>query len=84
MEKFKVDLTRGAEKELQDLPSKEIVRILAELRGLEINAFPSNSKKLVGQDGCYRLRKGNYRILYEVNRNWIKITNILHRKEAYR
>ena len=50
------------------------------------NPFPYDSKKLKANENAYRIRVGNYRILYEVFKQnlIIKIVRVAHRKDAYK
>lgn len=52
---------------------------------LELKNFPdvSNMKKLTNFEPSYRVRIGNYRILFDVNEDIIEIGRILHRQESY-
>jgi mRNA interferase RelE/StbE len=58
-------------------------RICSALALLEENPMPAGIKKLSGRNG-YRLRVGNYRILYNVRDEKIIITDILPRGQAYK
>jgi mRNA interferase RelE/StbE len=62
---------------------KEIITKIEELKQ---NPFPENSKKMLGTENLYRLRKGNYRILYSIYKTYlvIEIVKIGHRKDVYR
>ena len=50
------------------------------------NPFPSGIKKLEGEDGLYRLRVGDYRVLYQVQGKVlvVLIVGVGHRREVYR
>ena len=63
---YQVRINRPAEKELDDLQSNLPTRIIDRLLQLEQNPRPYGVKKLQGQE-AYRLRVGNYRILYTIN-----------------
>jgi mRNA interferase RelE/StbE len=82
--KYQVTLARGAEKELSRLPQKMQLRIAGVLALLAVNPFPPNSKKLSGRDG-YRIRTSQYRILYNVEKDVLKILvlRIGHRRDVY-
>ena len=82
---FEVRLKRSAEKELSRLPSKLRERIERRLLLLEDSPFPSGAKRLQGNDR-FRLRVGDYRVLYEVNHalQVIEIVAIGHRRDVYR
>jgi mRNA interferase RelE/StbE len=82
---YQVRINRSAEKELDALQSNLRDRIINRLLQLEENPRPYGVKKLQGQE-AYRLRVGNYRILYTVNdaEQLLIIYAIGHRREVYR
>jgi len=63
-----VEVQQPAEKELVALPSQVRKRIARALRALKDNPFPHGVKKLKARDG-YRIRVGDYRILFRVDRD---------------
>jgi mRNA interferase RelE/StbE len=82
---YTVKLKRSAEKELDNLPTKIHDKVINILLSLKENPFPRNSKKLRGREG-YRIRVGDYRILYlidEPDKN-IEVISVAHRREVYR
>ncbi len=82
---YTVKLKRSAEKELDNLPTKIHDKVVNILLSLKENPFPRNFKKLRGREG-YRIRVGDYRILYlidESDKN-IEVISVAHRKEVYR
>jgi mRNA interferase RelE/StbE len=58
--------------------------ILKAIEGLEVNARPAGYIKLKGRDG-YRIRSGNYRIIYDIidNELIVDIIKLGHRKDIY-
>ena len=82
---YDVYLKKSAEKELKSLPDKLHDRIVNIILSLKANPLPPNAKKLHGRDG-FRVRVGDYRILYIVSREEkkIEVVSIAHRKEVYR
>ena len=82
---YTVKLKRSAEKELDNLPAKIYDKVINLLLSLKENPFPRNSKKLRGREG-YRIRVGDYRIVYTIGEsdNNIEVISIAHRKEVYR
>jgi mRNA interferase RelE/StbE len=82
---YQIIVKRTAEKELDALPSSVRDRIAVRLLRLEEDPRPSGSLKLQGQDG-YRLRVGDYRVLYSVDdrTQLITIFAIGHRREVYK
>jgi len=82
---YKIIVKPSAQKDLDKLPDKELKRIASRLEQLRINPRPIGVQKLSDEEG-YRLRSGNYRILFIINdkiKN-IFIFRIKHRKEAYK
>ncbi|HEX9844206.1 MAG TPA: type II toxin-antitoxin system RelE/ParE family toxin [bacterium] len=77
---------RSAEKELRALPKDAIARLVALAESLRENPFPQGTRKLVNSEHAYRLRSGDYRIVYTVegNRLTVEVVRVAHRKEAYR
>lgn len=61
-------------------------RIVGAIDGLALNPRPAGCKKLKGEDGVWRVRVGDYRILYEVrdSRLEVLVIDIANRSEAYR
>jgi mRNA interferase RelE/StbE len=80
-----VNLKRSAERELEHLPKQIHDRMVNILISLKENPLPTGVKKLHGRDG-YRIRVGNYRILYTIDdsQRAVEVFSIAHRKEVYR
>jgi mRNA interferase RelE/StbE len=72
-------------KDLKGVPEKDLKRILSRIKSLGDDPRPAGSEKIAGQD-LYRVRQGNYRILYSIQDNELTIWVIKagHRKEVYR
>lgn len=86
MDSYKVEFTRSAEKELRKIDKSKVAAIYGEIERLEFNPRPYGVKKLVGADRTYRIRVGNYRIVYEIEDDvlLVLIIRIAHRKDVYR
>jgi mRNA interferase RelE/StbE len=86
MASYKLEWKNSAYKELQKLPRTMITRVVAAVSELSNNPFPHGVKKLVGSEFSYRIRVGDYRVVYEVieNRLVIEIVRVRHRKDVYR
>ncbi|MBU1297980.1 MAG: type II toxin-antitoxin system RelE/ParE family toxin [Bacteroidetes bacterium] len=84
--KFSITFKPSASKDIDNLPIEIGKRILFEIEKLQDNPWPLHCKKIVGSKHDWRLRIGNYRVLYEVNdaEQQIRVFRIKHRKEAYR
>jgi mRNA interferase RelE/StbE len=83
---YEIVLLEKAISELYKLPQKEADKIVARIDKLQENPYPKGCKKLQGYDEVYRVRQGNYRILYEVRVKQliIQIIKIGSRKDVYR
>jgi len=66
MEKYEVTFSRSARKELENLNPKLVKRILMKIKSLAINPRPKECEKLKGQTNLWRVRIGNYRIIYSI------------------
>jgi mRNA interferase RelE/StbE len=86
MDSFRVELTRSAEKDLRRIERKTLPRIIAALEGLAANPRPAGCRKLSGSKFTYRIRVGNYRVVYELEEGKliVLVVRIRHRKDAYR
>jgi mRNA interferase RelE/StbE len=80
----------AAKKELQDLPADAIERLISQIREPQIRELsgsprPVGCKKLHGYKSRWRVRVGNYRIVYSIDddRKAVDITRIAHRKDVY-
>ena len=85
MGSYRVEIKRSAGKELEPLPAGDKRRVITRIRGLAHDPRPPGAKKLSGEEK-YRIRQGNYRILYQIHDEIITVVvvRIAHRREAYR
>ena len=83
---FRLTLKTSVEKDLNRIDRSAVPKIISAIEALERNPFPASSKKLIGAQQTYRLRVGDYRVIYIVNRpeREIEVQKVRHRKEAYR
>jgi mRNA interferase RelE/StbE len=81
---YEVSIVRSAEKEMNRLPGTVHTRLSKRILSLEDNPRPRGVRKLSGREE-YRLRVGDYRILYTIDdRNHIvTILAVGHRREVY-
>lgn len=86
MASYRLEFKPSAERELRKLGKSVISRITKSIDGLMDNPFPRQSEKLSGSANAYRIRVGDYRIVYTVENKVLLITviRIGHRKEVYR
>jgi mRNA interferase RelE/StbE len=83
---YRIDVGPPVLRSLRKLPGKLQERLLRAAYRLEADARPAGTRKLAGQKDLYRLRVGEYRIVYHVNDadEVVTITLIAHRREVYR
>jgi mRNA interferase RelE/StbE len=81
--KYHVELKPRAIRDLKEIPQKEGKRIVEKLRLLE-NNLQGDVKRLTNYTPEYRMRVGDWRILFEVEDEKIIVYRIRHRKEAYK
>jgi len=86
MASYQIEIKPSASKELEKLPRPMIARVVAAIWELADNPYPQGVKKLAGFDRTYRIRVGDYRVLYTVyeTRLVIEIIRVAHRKDVYR
>ena len=85
MGKYSIQFRQSVLKDLEVLPKKDVQRILGAIRSLATDPRPPQSQKLSGREQ-YRLRQGDYRILYAIQDDVLIVTvvKVGHRKEVYR
>lgn len=83
---YRVELTPRAKRELGALPSEVRRRCDARILALAGNPRPPGCEKLAGHADRYRVRVGDYRVLYDVADRVLVVTvaRVAHRREAYR
>ncbi len=84
MDRFNVQMTRSAADDLQDIPDKFREQIITSIKLLSVNPLVSGTgiKKLKGfKPPLYRLRSGDYRVLYRITERIITIMRVIDRKE---
>lgn len=83
---FKIDPKGSLEHDLRKIDKQFISKILEAIESLSENPFPVQSIKMKGSESSYRLRVGDYRIIYQVDTS-NKIVTIYyarHRKDVYK
>jgi len=83
---FRIEWKKSTRKDLRKLPASTGGRIVQAVEDLAENPFPHGVEKLSGSQHAYRIRLGDYRIVYEVviELNLIEIQRVRHRKDVYR
>ena len=85
MESFRIYIKPTAVKEIESLPKKDRLRIIAKIKTLAENPRPSGCEKLSGEDK-YRIRQGSYRLVYSIqdDAREVLIVKVGHRRDVYR
>jgi mRNA interferase RelE/StbE len=83
---YAVSLARRAQKDLDKLPGQLFERLLEALAALGEDPRPHGCEKLHGPEDGFRIRAGDYRILYDIDeaRHEVLVLRVKHRREAYR
>ena len=81
---YKLFIEKAVYKQLKNIPERDYQKVVSSIAALADNPRPPGCKKLKGRSG-YRLREGNYRIIYEINDKILTVTVIEagDRKEVY-
>jgi len=85
MAKYRILIKKSVLKDLDAIPKKDVQRIIAAIRALADDPRPPQAKRLSGREQ-YRLRQGDYRILYTIQDDVLVVTvvEVGNRKEIYR
>lgn len=83
---YRVFLLRAAEKDLSRLSARLFDRMLATIQALATDPRPHGCRKLTGSDTDWRIRVGDYRIVYEIDdaAREVRVNRVRHRREVYR
>lgn len=85
MDSYAVELKASARKELESLPDTVLARVVSKLESLTHDQRPAGCKKLKGYKDQWRVRIGDWRIVYIIDDDakLVSVTRIAHRREAY-
>jgi mRNA interferase RelE/StbE len=83
--KYAVDVKASARKELDALPNRVLARVIHKIEGLAQIPRPAGCKKLIGYADQWRVRVGDWRVVYIIDdaATRISITRIAHRRDVY-
>jgi len=86
MASYEIQWKHSAEKDLRGIDRQFITRILEAIDSLSDDPFPAHHRKLLGSESSYRIRIGDYRVIYQVDleNKIIIIYHVRHRKDIYR
>ena len=85
MAKYELGIKPPARRELEKLSDALIARMIPKIEGLATDPRPAGCKKLHGHSDMWRIRVGDYRIVYIVDDEYksVSVTRIAHRREVY-
>jgi mRNA interferase RelE/StbE len=85
MVSYRVEFTRSAEKDLRRIDKSRVPTIYDEIERLAADPRPHGVKKLAGADRTYRIRVGDYRVVYEIEdyELLVLVIRVAHRKDVY-
>jgi len=86
MADYTITFVRSAEKQLQTLDSKIVSRVFPKIENLSTNPRPQGCLKLTGENNLWRIKIGDYRVIYTIDDKLkqIDIVSIRHRRDVYR
>ena len=86
MAKYKIEISRSAEKQLKKLPKDDQKRVVDAILRLGDDSFPRGARKLSGYEDVFRIRVGRFRVLYSASETKliVIVLKIGHRKDVYR
>ena len=86
MASLRIEFARSATKDLRAIDRQWIPRILVAIEALAGEPQPIGCKKLAGSEHTYRIRVGDYRVIYDIHDDELVIfvVRVRHRRDAYR
>jgi mRNA interferase RelE/StbE len=86
MKLYRVEITASAARQMRRLPKADKARILNKIESLATDPLPYGVKKLADEKITYRIRVGDYRIIYEIYSDEliVFVVKVKHRREVYK
>ncbi len=84
---YSLTIKSSAAKELQEVSDKKtLTRLIEKIKSLATQPRPEGSEKLAGRSNLYRVRQGNYRVIYFVDdqSRVVDVLKVGHRRDVYR
>ncbi|MEK6590916.1 MAG: type II toxin-antitoxin system RelE/ParE family toxin [Nitrospinota bacterium] len=82
----KIEFKKSVKKELENVPDTDFIKVDSAIHSLKKNPYPFPQSKKLEDEDKFRLRVGDYRIIYTVDNHdkVITIHRVRHRKDVYR
>ncbi|MGJ8634068.1 MAG: type II toxin-antitoxin system RelE family toxin [Luteolibacter sp.] len=86
MDSFRIEWRKSTRKDLRKIDRQVVPRIIDAVEALAENPYPAGSTKLTGSENAYRIRVGDYRVLYEIydEELVVEVVKAGHRRDVYR
>ena len=86
MDSYKIVVKTSVQKDFRSLPKETLLKVLTVIENLEKEPYPQKVSKLEGTEKTFRIRVGDYRIVYEVEKaqKTVTVLYVRHRREIYR
>jgi mRNA interferase RelE/StbE len=86
MRLYEVYLERAAERDLRRLSADNFERIIRQIKALAEDPRPARCRKITGSKNDWRIRIGDYRVIYEIDdrAKAVRVMRVRHRREVYR
>lgn len=83
---YSIEIKQSAKKELSQIPKAIAEKIVTKIKELSFNPRPNGYRKLAGTEHNYRIRVGDYRVVYAIldQQLIIQIIKLGHRKSIYK
>lgn len=83
---YEIHLERAAERDLRRLLAEDFYRVVSHIKALADDPRPPGCRKITGSKSDWRIRVGDYRIIYEIDERakMVRVMRVRHRREAYR
>ena len=66
---YDLHIERNAEKDFKKIPKNDFLKIIPEIKSLSNNPRPAGCRKITGTDHSWRIRIGDYRVIYDIDDN---------------
>jgi mRNA interferase RelE/StbE len=86
MDEYEIVFARSARRELENLPESLAARVLRRIERLARTPRPRGCRKLTGSENLWRIRVGDYRVVYAIDdvQRLVDVNAVRHRRDAYR